>query len=242
MYKYFQASGTKLSSSTTHYSAARGRVYLYSESDIDRATDRRKEYYKFWNAKAEELCSAPTFSKYSRQELHGIIDSHWRMHATSLCIRDAEHEQELVNSLSHELPRGSKLLLSGKTVSKNLDLLREEHGKIKHLNEELNALRFGELTVQARKSIQMKEKELKKALTDLKLAQDRLRKSVDGLTKSRTIALASAKVKGEKRAADSSNQTTEVELDQSCEDLELADLNVNEESVLAQEVVNEDWL
>lgn len=88
----------------------------------------------------------------------------------------------------------------------------------------------------------MKEKELKKALTDLKLAQDRLRKSVDGLTKSRTTALASAQVKGEKRAADSSNQTTEVELDQSCEDLELADLNVNEESVLVQKVVNEDWL
>ena len=71
--------------STAHFSAARGRVYLYPESQIEKSTDRRKDYYKFWNEKAEELCSSPSYDKYSKQELHGIIDSHWRIHATQIC-------------------------------------------------------------------------------------------------------------------------------------------------------------
>ena len=89
VFKYFQTSGTT-TTSAADYSAARGRVYLYPESTIEKATDQRQDYYKFWNKKAEELCSSPSFSRYSKQELHGIIDTHWGMYATKLCIQDAE--------------------------------------------------------------------------------------------------------------------------------------------------------
>lgn len=42
--------------------AARGRVHLYSMRDIERASAGRKEYYTFWNNKAQELCSDQTFA------------------------------------------------------------------------------------------------------------------------------------------------------------------------------------
>lgn len=54
---------------------ARGRVHLYSMRDIERASAGRKEYYTFWNVKAQELCSDQTFAGYKKQELHGIIDT-----------------------------------------------------------------------------------------------------------------------------------------------------------------------
>lgn len=156
--------------STAHFSAACGRVYLYPELQIEKSTDRRKDYHKFWNEKAEELRLSPSYDKYSKQELHGIIDSHWRIHAMQICLCDATQEQQLIESLSQEF-RGRKLLLSVKTVSKNADLLKEEERKISHLNDELTTLCAGTKTMETKKEKDTnKEKELKKLLTNLKLA------------------------------------------------------------------------
>ena len=236
VFKYFQTSGTT-TTPAADYSAARGRVYLYSESTIDKATDRRQEYYRFWNEKAEELCSSPSFSKYSKQELHGIIDTHWRMHATELCIGDAEQEQELAKSLSEEIP-GHKLALSVKTVSKNLNLLREQDQHIRSINEEITALRAQGLSPQVKTSIKQKEEELKNSLTELKLAQDRLRKSVAGLTTSRTQALASVKRKTQKRNSEASS---EVEMPHEDSSDEPATINASEEADIARQVIDDDW-
>lgn len=234
--KFLNSTDTKDLNSTADYSAARGRVFLFTTSTIERATARRREYYEYWNEKAEELCSSPSFNNYSKRELHGIIDSHWRMHATSLCIRDAEEEQQLVNSLSQEL-RGSKLLLSAKTVNKNLDLLKEEDRKIKSVNRELTSLRAGTKTLEDRKAIQNKEKELQNCLTDLKLTQERLRKSIDGLSKSRNKALASGEIKGGKKRSAESSSEFKAE-NESCEQL---DISEDEEQVLAEEAKSDGW-
>ena len=235
VFKYFQTSETA-TTSAADYSAARGRVYLYSESTIEKATDRRQDYYRFWNEKAEELCSSPSFSKYSKQELHGIIDTHWRMHATELCIRDAEREEELAKSLSQEIP-GHKLALSAKTVNKNLNLLREQHQQIRSINEEITALRARGLSPQVKTTIKQKEEELKNSLTELKLAQDRLRKSVAGLTTSRTQALASVKRKTQKR---NSQASSEIETEHGDSSEEAATISASEEADIARQVI-EDW-
>lgn len=235
VFKYFQTSGTT-TPSAANYSAARGRVYLYPELTIEKATDRRQDYYRFWNEKAEELCSSPSFSRYSKQELHGIIDTHWRIHATELCIRDAEREEELAKSLSQEI-QGHKLALSAKTVSKNLNLLRAQDQEIKSINEEITALRARGLSPQIKTRIKQKEEELKNSLTELKLAQDRLRKSVAGLTTSRTRALSSVKGKTQKRAAQASS---EIEAEHGDFSEEVA-IDNGEEADIAREVIDEDW-
>lgn len=231
VYKYFQTSGMP-TTSAADYSAARGRVYLYTESTIEKATDRRKEYYRFWNEKAEELCSSPSFSKYSKQELHGIIDTHWRMHATELCIRDAEREEELAKSLSQEIP-GHKLALSAKTVNKNLKLLREQDQQIRSINDEITALRAQGFSPQVKTTIKQKEEELKKSLTELKLPQDRLRKSVAGLTTCRTQALASVKRK--------TKASSEIEMEHKDSSEELSFDASEEADIFARQVCDEDW-
>ena len=100
----------------------------------------------------------------------------------------------MAKSLSQEIP-GHKLALSAKTVNKNLKLLREQDQQIRSINDEITALRAQGLSPQVKTTIKQKEEELKKSLTELKLAQDRLRKSVAGLTTCRTQALASVKKK-----------------------------------------------
>ena len=159
------------------------------------------------------------------------------MHATKLCIEDAEQEQQLIESLSQEL-KGHKLLLSAKTVRKNIDLLKEEERKVNHLSDELTTLRSGTKTVDARKAMQSKEKEFKDKMTELKLAQDRLRKSVDGLTKSRLQVLSSTAMKGDKkgkRKAENESDLEEVEFG--------AQLSIDEdeEALLAQEIETNTW-
>ena len=236
IFKYFLTSGTTTTSAAA-YSAAPGRVYLYSESTIERATDRRQDYYRFWNEKAEELCSSPSFSKYSKQELHGIIDTHWRMHATELCIRDAEQEEELAKSLSQEI-LGHKLALSAKTVSKNLNIIQEQDQQIRSINDEITAMRGRGLSPQVKTSMKQKEEELKNSLTELKLAQDRLRKSVAALTTSRTQALASVKRKTQKRNSEGSSK---IEMPHGDSSEEPATINASEEADIARQVIDDDW-
>lgn len=96
-----------------------------------------------------------------------------------LCIRDAAREEELAKCLLQEIP-GHKLALSAKTVSKNLNSLQEQEQQIRSMHEEITALCARGLSPQVKTTI----KQLKNCLTELKLAQDRLRKSVAGLTTS----------------------------------------------------------
>lgn len=80
-------------------------------------------------------------------------------------------------------------------MNKNFKLLREQDQQIRSINDEITALRAQGLSPQVKTTIKQKEEELKKSLTELKLAQDRLRKSVAGLTTCRTQVLASVKRK-----------------------------------------------
>ena len=60
VYKYFQTSGMP-TTSAADYSAARGRVYLYTESTIEKATDRRKGYYRSGTRKWKSCAHRPAF-------------------------------------------------------------------------------------------------------------------------------------------------------------------------------------
>ncbi|CAH3172762.1 unnamed protein product, partial [Porites lobata] len=113
--------------------SARGRVHLYSSRDIERATDGRKEYYKFWNSKAQELCSDPHFNNYRKQELHGVIDTAWQMRSCE--ILTAKVEAELQN-MSESKP-GS----SNKTVTKNIERVKEAKRVANELNRQIRQLK-----------------------------------------------------------------------------------------------------
>ncbi|CAH3186400.1 unnamed protein product [Porites evermanni] len=106
--------------------SARGRVHLYSSRDIERATDGRKEYYKFWNSKAREPCSDPHFNDYRKQELHAVIDTAWQIRLCEMLT--AKVEAELQNM--PESKPGSR----NKTVTKNIKGVKEAKQMANELN------------------------------------------------------------------------------------------------------------
>ena len=85
-----------------------------------------------------------------------------------------------------------------------------------------------------------KEKELKNSLTELKLAQDRLRKLVAGLTTSWTQALASVKRKTQKRNYQGF-ASGEIETEHGDSSEEPASINASKEADIARQVIDEDW-
>ena len=113
-------------------SAARGRVHLYSMRDIERASAGRKEYYTFWNKKAQELCSDQTFAGYKKQEIHGIIDTAWQMKSCE--ILTAHAEDELQNMPSNKPERS-------KTLSKNIKHVQEARHVANELNKQVSGLK-----------------------------------------------------------------------------------------------------
>lgn len=151
---------------------ARGRVHLYSMRDIERASAARKEYYTFWNVKAQELCSDQTFAGYKKQELHGIIDTAWQMKSCE--ILTAQAEDELQNMPSNK-PEKSK------TLSKNIKRVQEARRVANELNKQVSGLkrclnkRGGNVV---RSELSQTEGKLKDAMSEIKLAQDALRKSI----------------------------------------------------------------
>ncbi len=156
--------------------AARGRVHLYSPRDIERASEGRKEYYTFWNAKAQELCSDQYFKTYTKQELHGVIDTAWQMRSCDTLTAKVEAELQDVS--------GSYT----KTVNKNLKRVREAKRVANELNLQIRKLKQqskekGGLNVKA--EISKKEDNLSDAISEVKLALDALRKSFKNAKKSK---------------------------------------------------------
>ena len=152
--------------------SARGRVHLYSSRDIERATDGRKEYYKFWNSKAREPCSDPHFNDYRKQELHAVIDTAWQIRLCEMLT--AKVEAELQNM--PESKPGSR----NKTVTKNIKGVKEAKQMANELNLQIRQLKqqSNEKGGKAvKEKIIRKEEMLSDAMTEVKLALDALRKS-----------------------------------------------------------------
>ena len=158
--------------------SARGRVHLYSLRDIERATDCHKEYYTFWNCKAQELCSDPHFNDYKKQELHGVIDTAWQMRSCE--VLTAKVEAELQN-MSQSKPESCN-----KTVTRNIKRIKEAKRVANELNLQIRQLKQqwkekGGKAVKA--EILRKEEKLSEAMTEVKLTLDALRKSFKNANK-----------------------------------------------------------
>lgn len=120
-------------------SIARGRVHVYSSNDIERASNKRKKYITFWNLKAQEFCSDQSFSSYKKQELHGVIDTAWRMHSCSLLVDELEqlyerHDNKKTKTLSRNIKRLKSAEKSAKEINATLAKIRIEVHKTNSKN------------------------------------------------------------------------------------------------------------
>ena len=65
------------------YSAARARkVKVFTESEMKRCTGIQKVYRKFWNEKAEEICSNSYLEAFKPGEIQGAINVAWSLEKT----------------------------------------------------------------------------------------------------------------------------------------------------------------
>ena len=74
--------------------AGRRGMKLYSDGEITRANGYERLYRKFWNQKAEEVCSNKVLVQWTQTAIEGIITTEWTMKKTPLMYN---HTMELVS-------------------------------------------------------------------------------------------------------------------------------------------------
>ena len=117
--------GDSSSASQAKYPYARLRgIRIFSDREIEaQDADMTKEYWRFWNQTAEELCSDRAYNDWGKRDLKLYIDAAWIIHKTYL---QELRERELAEALKEltekhgylELPQ--KLRTQEEAVTKAL--------------------------------------------------------------------------------------------------------------------------
>ena len=64
--------------------AAKKGIKLFSRAEIAGVKGYESLYRAFWNKKAEELCGNPSFKKWSKTAIAGVIATEWTLKKTAL--------------------------------------------------------------------------------------------------------------------------------------------------------------
>ena len=141
-------------------------VKIFSEHELGNRKGLEKLRRFFWNLKAEEVCSNPSFLKWSVSEIHGLIDTCWTLKKTSLLKNEAER----VEAAAAE--SGKKLKQNKQTVTNNVNRMLQSHKEVIALDEKVKEAKSSS------KKIKL-EKKLSQEMTELKTAQESLRKALE---------------------------------------------------------------
>ena len=145
--------------------AGQRAVKIYSEHQLGNRKGLQKLRRFFWNLKAEEVCSNPSFLKWSVSEIHDLIDTCWILKKTS----PLKNEAEKVEAAAAE--SGKKLKQNKQTVTNNVNRMLQSHKEVIALDERVK---------EAKSSSKIKlEKKLSQEMTELKTAQESLRKAIE---------------------------------------------------------------
>lgn len=110
-----------------HFARSRG-IRIFSDREIEsQDAEMTKEYWRFWNDTAEELCSDRAYNDWGKRDLKLYIDAAWIIHKTYL---QELRERELAGLLKElqekygytELP--AKLKSQDQAVSSALSKVR----------------------------------------------------------------------------------------------------------------------
>lgn len=169
------------------YSAARARkVKIFTESEIEMCAGIQKEYRKFWNEKAEEICSNSYLKSFKPGEIQGAINVAWTLEKTQH-LKDMEKlEGEIDKSCNLLNAVLKKVQSSNKTIERNSERVESAHKMLSKTEKALTEERF-ELFKSSNgpqcrivvAKIEKWEKELAANLTELRRAEDALRKALD---------------------------------------------------------------
>lgn len=175
--KFFSPTTTAKQSSGSSSSSAAPKVvltpeyyniHIYSDSEIENAKGLQKDFRKFWNEKAREICADKGVRAKLRNTsaIKGAIFTSWTLHKTHILKMKADEiEQEA--KVAHPDEVNHDLLLT--SMRRNVDKMLQAYAATIAKSEEIS-----ESTER-----QEKEKELHQEMSDLKKAQDALQKSME---------------------------------------------------------------
>ena len=162
--------------------AGKRGMKLYTDGEITRATGYERLYRKFWNQKAEEICSNKVLAQWTQTAIEGIITTEWTMKKTPLMYT---HAMEL---MSKDYPENGKRRQKGKTVIINAMEMLRVHKRLLHLDEKLRQLRDPSNKERNKKrKIEETEMEVKAMLSKLKGIQESLRKAMENMAREKSI-------------------------------------------------------
>ena len=69
--------------------AAKKGMKIFTNQQIHAVNGYERLYRLFWNRKAEELCRSPSYAKWSKNAIRGVIATEWSLKKTALLFNHA---------------------------------------------------------------------------------------------------------------------------------------------------------
>lgn len=185
------------------YPFARSRgIRIFSDREIEsQDAEMTKEYWRFWNDTAEELCSNRAYNDWGKRDLKLYIDAAWIIHKTYLQELRERELAELLRELQEkygyaELP--PKLKTQDQAVTSALSKLQDSTANLNELNMELSRTRGKAMNLKQRpvsdtfpapqkeeetrvmnKQVSDLEKNLYEGMSEVKRDQDSMKKALN---------------------------------------------------------------
>ena len=151
-------------------------VKVYTEEEIAKAKGMEKKRQLYWNDQAKKLCKDTTKSK---GQIAKSIDMAWRQHQSTLLLKEEALVSQMKSTANTDPEIFGKRKCKPGTIQKNADRIRQHTIALDEVNTELGASPINIFQgPNAAKKRKMLVDRKKYHLTELKKAQDAMRKNV----------------------------------------------------------------
>lgn len=165
--------------------AAKKGLKIFSSQQINAVSGYERLYRLFWNRKAEELCRKPSFAKWSKTAITGVIATEWSLKKTALL---SNHATRLMDYESSTSDTNSKRKQKTDTVYQGSLSMLNEHKNLLRLDEELRNLKRPDNTTRnKKKKILAMEDAMQAKISELKKRQEALRKGLENMAKEKQV-------------------------------------------------------
>ena len=153
---------------------------LYTEEEIEHTSGYTKFYRQFWNRKVDEI-NADTVSKRAantdKVAARGAIDTAWAVEKAELLKLDADRLEMVVYCKDYTFSR--KTHQSLKNVLSNVDRVCKTHAKIDAKYASIEEMTHQPNTFEKREIIKSMEDSIDNYISELKKANNALKKSIE---------------------------------------------------------------
>ena len=165
--------------------AAEKGMKIFNNQQVNAVSGYERLYRLFWNKKAEELCRNPSFAKWSKTAITGVIATEWSLKKTALLLN---HATRLMDHKPTTSDNNNKRKQKTDTVYQGSLSMLNEHKNLLRLDEELRNLKRPDNTTRnKKKKILAMEDAMQAKMTQIKKRQEALRKGLENLAKDKKV-------------------------------------------------------